>query len=346
MDVVLEGFDTYLFDRIYAQWFPASNATITTNSGDWKAQAANHSDYQFYPASNYLSFPPSSWIHRSSWPRDNIWRQTLSLHLITCLFGIAVYFVCASLSYYFVFDKNTSNHPKYLKNQVRLEIQQTLRSIPVMAIFTTPVFVAEVCGYSKLYDTTQDGPGMWYNLLQFPLFFVFTDFSIYWIHRGLHHPLIYRHLHKAHHKWIMPTPYASYAFHPVDGFAQSIPYHLFPFILPLQKFAYIVLFAFITIWTVIIHDGEYIADSPIINGAACHTMHHLYFNYNYGQFTTLFDRLFGSYRRPNDELFKKELKMCKAEWEKQSKEMERIAREVEGSDDRQYLPEKQLKKDQ
>jgi len=215
-----------------------------------------------------------------------------------------------------------------------------------VAIFTTPVFVAEVCGYSKLYDTTQDGPGMWYNLLQFPLFFVFTDFSIYWIHRGLHHPLIYRHLHKAHHKWIMPTPYASYAFHPVDGFAQSIPYHLFPFILPLQKFAYIVLFAFITIWTVIIHDGEYIADSPIINGAACHTMHHLYFNYNYGQFTTLFDRLFGSYRKPNDELFKKELKMCKAEWEKQSKEMERIAREVEGSDDRQYLPEKQLKKDQ
>jgi sterol desaturase/sphingolipid hydroxylase (fatty acid hydroxylase superfamily) len=33
-------------------------------------------------------------------------------------------------------------------------------------------------------------------------------------------------------------------------------------------------------------DGEYVANSPIVNGAACHTMHHLYFNYNYGQFTT------------------------------------------------------------
>ena len=71
----------------------------------------------------------------------------------------------------------------------------------------------------------------------------------------------------------MPTPYASHAFHPLDGFAQSIPYHVFPFIFPLQKLAYIALFSFINVWTIFIHDGEYIANSPIINGAACHTMH-------------------------------------------------------------------------
>lgn len=83
-------------------------------------------------------------------------------------------------------------------------------------------------------------------------------------------------------------------------------------------------------------DGEYVANSPIINGAACHTMHHLYFNYNYGQFTTLWDRLGGSYRQPNAELFSRESKMSKAEWERQSKEMETVVREVEGDDDRSY----------
>jgi len=93
-----------------------------------------------------------------------------------------------------------------------------------------------------------------------------------------------------------------------------------------------------------IHDGEYVADSPIINGAACHTIHHLYFNYNYGQFTTFSDRLFGSYRKPNEELFRKETKMSKAEWSKQSKEMEKIVKEVEGSDDRAYLPDEESKK--
>lgn len=94
-----------------------------------------------------------------------------------------------------------------------------------------------------------------------------------------------------------------------------------------------------------IHDGEYVSHSAIVNGAACHTMHHLYFNYNYGQFTTLSDRLFGSYRKPNDELFRRETKMGPAEWDRQKKEMEKIVKEVEGEDDRTYEPE-ETKKDQ
>ena len=157
-----------------------------------------------------------------------------------------------------------------------MEIGQTLQSLPGMAVLTAAAFWLEVRGYSKIYDTTAEGPGLWYNFLQFPLFLLFTDFFIYWIHRGLHHPMVYKRLHKPHHKWIMPTPFASHAFHPLDGFAQSIPYHVFPFVLPLQKFAYIALFVFINVWTIMIHDGEYVANSPIINGAACHTMHHLY----------------------------------------------------------------------
>ena len=167
-----------------------------------------------------------------------------------------------------------------------------------MASWTIPFFLAEVRGYSKMYDVTADGPGMWYNWLQFPLFLLFTDFSIYWIHRGLHHPLIYKSLHKPHHKWVMPTPFASHAFHPLDGYVQSLPYHIFPFIFPLQKLAYVGLFIFINIWTVMIHDGEYVSDNPIINGAACHSVHHLKFEFNYGQYTTAWDRIGGTYRPP------------------------------------------------
>ena len=65
-------------------------------------------------------------------------------------------------------------------------------------------------------------------------------------------------------------------------------------------------------------------------------MHHLYFNYNYGQFTTLWDRMGGSYRPPNAELFSKQAKMSKDEWQKQCKEMEVVQKTVEGQDDRQY----------
>ncbi|KIX10485.1 uncharacterized protein Z518_01568 [Rhinocladiella mackenziei CBS 650.93] len=336
MDIVLEIVDTLVLDRVYATLLPASPSSYVSQKSNNATSTAQYT-YIYEPASQFISLEPTHWTYSSSWPRDNIYRQAISLFAIVWFFGLILYFVCSSLSYFFVFDKNNFDHPKYLKNQVRMEIIQASKAMPGMAVLTAACMLGEVRGYAKLYDTLSEAPFPLYNLLQFPFFILFTDFLIYWIHRGLHHPLVYKKLHKPHHKWIMPTPYASHAFHPLDGFAQSIPYHLFPFLFPLQKFAYIALFVFINVWTIFIHDGEYYSNSPVINGAACHTMHHLYFNYNYGQFTTLWDRLGGSYRKPNDELFRKETKMGKEEWERQKREMEKIVKEVEGDDDRGYL---------
>ena len=179
-----------------------------------------------------------------------------------------------------------------------MEMKTAASAIPVMGALTVPVFLAEVRGYTKLFDAWSDAPFPLYNILQYPFFIAFTDCCIYFIHRGLHYPPVYKVLHKPHHKWIVPTPFASHAFHPLDGLAQSLPYHVFPFLFPLQKLAYVALFVAVNFWTIFIHDGDYVANNPIINGAACHTMHHLYFNYNYGQYTTLWDRLGGSYRYP------------------------------------------------
>jgi len=350
MDIVLEIVDTLLFDRLYATVLPAdpsqylsqkfNNATTSTYSSMREgATATPQYKYIFEPASQYLTLEPTQWTYSSSWPRDNIYRQALSLWAIVWLFGLVLYFGFATLSFVFVFDKATLKHPKFLKNQVRMEIAQATKAMPLMALLTALCMVAEVRGYSKLYDDASSAPFKGYNIVQFPFFVLFTDFLIYWIHRGLHHPRLYKTLHKPHHKWVVPTPYASHAFHPLDGFAQSIPYHLFPFLFPLQKFAFIALFGFINFWTIFIHDGEYYANSPIINGAACHSLHHSYFNFNYGQFTTLWDRIGGSYRKPDDALFRKETKLSKSEIEKQTAEMEKIVKEVEGNDDRGYVAE-------
>ena len=286
MDIVLEVCDTFLFDRLYAAALPASSssflsqyvkgvATSTFSSMREMGTQTPSQKYVYEAASKYINLEPSQWAYASALPRDNMYRQAFSLYLITWIFGMVLYFVFATLSYVFVFDKTTFQHPKFLKKQIAMEIRQCMAAMPGMAVLTAIAFTAEVRGHAKLYDAPSDAPFHLYNYLQFPFFFLFTDCFIYFIHRGLHHPKIYKSLHKAHHKWIMPSPFASHAFHPLDGFAQSVPYHVFPFIFPLQKFAYIALFGFINIWTIMIHDGEYVADSPIINGAACHTMHHL-----------------------------------------------------------------------
>lgn len=171
-----------------------------------------------------------------------------------------------------------------------------------MAIPTCLLFVAELQGYSKLYDTpTEENGGYTFLAVSVVTFFLFTDCIIYWIHRYLHHPLIYKTLHKAHHTWKVPSPFASHAFHPVDGFLQSLPYHIYPFLFPLHKGLYLGLFFAVNVWTVLIHDADYRVPKvlrPIVNGSAHHTDHHLFFTCNYGEYLTLWDRLGGSFKDP------------------------------------------------
>ncbi|KAI9147935.1 putative Delta(7)-sterol 5(6)-desaturase [Paramyrothecium foliicola] len=345
MDVVLEAVDTYIADHIYAYLAPAHPAPYDFP----EATAANattqaFSSWTYKPATQFIQFPPSQAAYMSSLPRDSVLRQAITLYMITWVFGLIVYFLFATLSFVFIFDKRTLNHPKFIKNQITLEILSTAKALPGLAALTAPIFLAEVRGFGKLYDLTEDGPGFWYDIFQFPLFLLFTDFCIYWIHRGLHHPRIYKHLHKAHHKWIMPTPFASHAFHFVDGFAQSVPYHVFPFIFPLQKVAYVVLFVFVNFWSIMIHDGEYLTNNPVVNGAACHSLHHSRFEVNYGQFFTAFDRLGGTYRMPEPWMFEKETKMSEKKWKDESKQVETLVKEIEGDDERSYEPDLAAKK--
>lgn len=241
------------------------------------------------------------YVYPSTWSEDSLTRQALSLWLMVVAGGFLLYISLAWLSYLFLFDHRLMRHPHFLPNQVLLEIAYAAKSIPFMALPTVVLFVLEVRGYSRLYDEVSGASGWVFLLTSVATFLMFTDALIYWIHRMLHTRVLYKYLHKAHHKWKMPTPFASHAFHPLDGFFQSLPYHLYPFIFPLHKVVYLLLFVFVNFWTVSIHDGNYNvpkALKPFINGSAHHTDHHLYYNYNYGQFFTLWDHLGGSFRVP------------------------------------------------
>jgi hypothetical protein len=56
---------------------------------------------------------------------------------------------------------------------------------------------------------------------------------------------------------VVPTPFASLAFHPLDGYAQSVPYHLVVFILPVHKWIYLGLFVIINLWTIVVSPPRY-----------------------------------------------------------------------------------------
>ncbi|XP_077453373.1 lathosterol oxidase-like isoform X2 [Stigmatopora argus] len=250
---------------------------------------------------DYYVFTP--YVYPSLWPEDWALRQLLSLSLLTNLGAQLLYLLFAAVNFYCVFDHRLMKHPLFIENQVSREIQLSTMSLFWMSFPTVALFFLEIRGHSQLFDDISRSPQGWPGVLfSIAGMLFFTDLCIYWIHRCMHHRSIYKYLHKQHHIFKIPSPFASHAFHPLDGFLQSLPYHIYPFIFPLHKVVYLSLFVFVNIWTISIHDGDFRIPGPLIgfiNGAAHHVDHHLFFNYNYGQYFTLWDRLGGSYRHPS-----------------------------------------------
>lgn len=318
MDIPLHYFDEFLGDALYGA-IPNPFTTLSAKLGPACADALNATTCAF--AEPALSIPPvvSSTLSYlaalpapSSWPRDNILRQSLSLYAITYAGILLLYFSVASFSYYCLFDHRMMQHPRFLKNQVKKEINFSLQAFPLLDLLTLPWFVGDVRGHSFMFDTMAEAPwqslGAWgpwlYIAASSALFLWFTDFAIYWIHRWLHIPFLYKRLHKPHHKWIIPSPFASHAFDPIDGYLQSVPYHMSCYLFPIHKYQFMALFSFVNLWSIFIHDSDMICDHPLehyINGPAHHTLHHIYFTCNYGQYFTWADKYFGSFRVPAKE---------------------------------------------
>jgi len=243
------------------------------------------------------------YVYPAGWAPEDISRQYLSLCLLTTIGSYVLYLGLATLNYYFVFDHQLMQHPQFLKNQIRMEIKHATTSIPFMALLIAPLFVLETRGYSRMYmefDNTTIG---WLKEIASVLSIVmFTDCTIYWIHRSFHHRLLYKYIHKPHHKWKVPSPFASHALEPLDAMLQGFPYHIYVFLFPFNKVVWLGLFLVLNLWTISIHDGNNQLPEklePFITGAVSHTIHHLYFDYNYGQYTTLWDRLGGTYKDPS-----------------------------------------------
>lgn len=256
-------------------------------------------------------FEPYVWVAGSTaFPRSHPVREFISLAAIVALGAMLLYFSVATAAYYLLFDRTILDDKRALPNQIRKEIRHTLESVPTGTLVTTAVFALEVRGHSLLFDDLSDRTPLW-HVGSLVWFFAFTDCFVYFAHRGLHDiKFLYKYVHKPHHAWKVTSPFASHAFHPFDGFAQSLPYHIFVFLFPLNKYVYLAAYVGVNFWTVSIHDGYCCVPAflrGIINGAAHHTDHHSYFNYNHGQYTTLWDRIGGTYREPDAE---KELRLA------------------------------------
>jgi sterol desaturase/sphingolipid hydroxylase (fatty acid hydroxylase superfamily) len=164
--------------------------------------------------------------------------------------------------------------------------------------------------YTTLYTRIEDY-GWAYFILAFPVLFFLHDTYFYWTHRVMHHKKLFKVMHLVHHKSVNPSPWAAYAFHPLEAVVEAGIFAVFLFTLPIHPLHLLLFFFFMIVYNVYGHLGYELYPAGFnkhwlgkwINTSVNHNQHHQYFRGNYGLYFTFWDRLMGTLRPDYDQRF-------------------------------------------
>jgi sterol desaturase/sphingolipid hydroxylase (fatty acid hydroxylase superfamily) len=186
-------------------------------------------------------------------------------------------------------------------------------TITVLIFALIPLFFTAnpvVRAYTTLYDNMSDR-GWLYYFLAFPIMFIIHDTYFYWTHRIMHHKSLFNIMHLVHHKSTNPSPWAAYAFHPLESIVEVGIFVVFLFTIPVHKSHIAIFFLLSIIYNIYGHLGwelypKGFSQSRIgkwINTSVNHNQHHKYFKGNYGLYFLFWDRVMGTIRADYDEAF-------------------------------------------
>lgn len=218
------------------------------------------------------------------------------------------YFLFAGIPYlifYVIFKSRLFRFKIQQKYPEHKHIQrEILYSLQSMAIFTTvgtAIFALKQHGYTAIY-TDLHAHSMLYFFSSIVLFILAHDTYFYWSHRMMHHKKIYPYVHLIHHKSINPTPWAAFAFHPIEAIMQVAILPIMVFLLPLHPFAIITWGLYQLALNIGGHVGFELFNKGFTqrlltkwhNTSTHHNMHHRYVTCNYGLYFNIWDRLMGT----------------------------------------------------
>jgi sterol desaturase/sphingolipid hydroxylase (fatty acid hydroxylase superfamily) len=140
--------------------------------------------------------------------------------------------------------------------------------------------------------------GWAYFALTIVFLVIAQDAYFYWTHRAMHHPLVFRWMHRVHHMSHDPSPFSAYAFAPAEAFVHAAFVPLVALWLPLHPAAVGVFLGFMIVRNVIGHLGlelfpRWFTRSRWTRWSTTtthHTLHHRRVGTNYGLYFTWWDR--------------------------------------------------------
>lgn len=183
-----------------------------------------------------------------------------------------------------------------LGGQIRDNMFWTLASgATIWTAYEVLMLWAMANGYAPML--TWAAHPIWF-IAMFFLIPIWESFYFYWIHRALHVPLLYKHVHALHHRNINVGPWSGLSMHPVEHviFLGSVLIHFIVAAHPVHILFHLQYYALTAATTHTGFEGMVIRNKSRLKlGTFHHQMHHRYFECNYGSLEIPWDRLFGSF---------------------------------------------------
>ncbi len=203
-----------------------------------------------------------------------------------------------SIGLYLFIDKTcpknkiqTNDHP-FLKSDLYLSFITLLLNIVVMLI--------GVYLWKSRWITLNESKTIWILLVEIVVIILVMDLLMYVFHYLVHHPIIYKVLHRKHHEHISTNFLSLFVLHPFEtlGFGLMM---IFVFMWYDFSIFSITIYLFINlIWGTIGHlNREFFpkwTEKLFLGTTKFHNQHHLDEQRNFGFYTSIWDRIFRTYK--------------------------------------------------
>ena len=192
--------------------------------------------------------------------------------------------------------------PKFAaRKDVRREVALSALTCVIYSAVVLLTLLAVQRGWTRLYFDL-DAFGWWWFAASLVITIFLHDAYFYWTHRLMHLRALYPIMHRAHHRSTNPTPWAAYAFDPLEAFLHAGIFPLVVFLYPIHPAAFILFMMVQVGFNVFGHSGFEIFPhwflkswlGKFFNTPTNHTMHHQHFSCNYGLYFNIWDRLMGT----------------------------------------------------
>mmetsp|Transcript_8227 Transcript_8227/g.14966 ORF Transcript_8227/g.14966 Transcript_8227/m.14966 type:complete len:315 (-) Transcript_8227:50-994(-) len=167
---------------------------------------------------------------------------------------------------------------------------------PVLLYFSMPLFA------NSGWLLGSNIPNFLSLLKELFICIMIDDTVFYWVHRSLHHPLIYKHIHKQHHAFKQPIALATEYSHPIEDFSNTFATVLGPLLLKSHSVVFYTYTTLKLVQSLDAHSSYNLPFSPFsfietMDCAPAHDFHHTHNAGNFGGFFIFWDWLCGTDQR-------------------------------------------------